>query len=460
MRKQNPLGRHRPSQTFLQKVQRRHPVARLLLAVILAFTTVGALPAPTQAAGPYTHELAVMQAIDKIAPTHRELTALLRENQSAVLSGAKFADWAIVFSEDLAERVANDQYPGFEQRYLAYLQRTLTWPWDAGEKHSVAFLFGLISHQVVDELFHKVYQQRAEAGGDPDEPGTDHNIIEEGVDAFHVPEIVARRPKLINTDNPTFNYVANFLYEHFTRDRRTAQSIGEWDYPPMQIKAILAAYGDLNLQQWMLDSGLAAYARIVTVQKGLAENPILWGSAQLALPYSRVHYDECGNGGMCDQVNATVAAWREIWNELTPVTAITVAPSLAVDAAASEQLNSVFSGLPFLIPLPASFVDFWLTWMAPPRQGSPVTVHLYPPTLPAGSFKTLYALNHGAATGIYRTVYGGGTGGYSRRRVFDRCASTLRSYSTYRHEYCAAIHPEPCSAARPCPRRQIISAYG
>ena len=82
----------------------------------------------------------------------------------------------------------------FKRAYLAYLKRTLTWPWDDAEEKSIAFLFGVVSHNAADQPFHGeedfeghgYLQEARQWWRDFKDPFDAHFTIEMGVDAFNI----------------------------------------------------------------------------------------------------------------------------------------------------------------------------------------------------------------------------------------------------------------------------------
>ncbi len=277
----------------------------VVLSVLLAlmFSVVGVKPA--QAAGPFSHTEVAIMARDLLPPS--ELKTLLNDYRGNLLAGSVFPDWG--YSVDLVhEGDVYDYYaeiahlPHFATAYLNYIRRTYSPPYSDQAKKDIAFLFGIISHQVADPPFHYGFLPFAQAidttliGGVPG-----HSDVELGVDVFN----------LFDRGCWDNNPVIGCRYKWDNVD---------WYLPT---NAIMAAYAELFAngvsansltEESQLLNGWTTFHDRSTAMVDSATQGYTYYT--LRLPNTHANYYAYGNGGMTNMAALTAAKWEETWNIL------------------------------------------------------------------------------------------------------------------------------------------------
>lgn len=145
------------------------PAIRLLLCFILAVTLINVRPTPAKAAGLVTHRDVVGRAIAQLDP-QSYLARLLTKYRGAANLGAMFPDWQYAFKAALMPEynemdVAHwDPYrDALTAGLLPVFRRLPASPDDVSveDGRAIAFLFGLIAHQEIDNPWHFLYGNQA-----------------------------------------------------------------------------------------------------------------------------------------------------------------------------------------------------------------------------------------------------------------------------------------------------------
>jgi hypothetical protein len=133
---------------------RLNSLSLLCLVIVLC-----SAPREAEANGQTTHVWITEQALDHIEDP--ELAALLRspEMRDPLLNGTMFPDGGYAINDDYGE-IAH--WEPFQQSYLAWIRENLEPPWNEGEASGhVAFLMGLGSHGLADEVFDSLFMERS-----------------------------------------------------------------------------------------------------------------------------------------------------------------------------------------------------------------------------------------------------------------------------------------------------------
>lgn len=162
----------------------------LLALVLVVAGLAGATPSPARAHGLYGHVHVTGWAIDHLPPG--ELRDMLAdpEVRAAALMGAAFPDTGYaVIDEELQPRARiygeTAHWEPFVQSFVEHVRERYAPPYDTHEEHLViAFLLGVASHGLQDELFDSTFlhecEQRDGAGQDATDPGTDGFLVADG----------------------------------------------------------------------------------------------------------------------------------------------------------------------------------------------------------------------------------------------------------------------------------------
>jgi hypothetical protein len=89
------------------------------------------------------------------------MKTLLQNYQGSVMAGSVFPDWGMAYGllpgkdkakfDNLAEFA---HWSEFVTAYLDYVRQNYSPPYDEQESKSIAFMFGIIAHNVADPFFH------------------------------------------------------------------------------------------------------------------------------------------------------------------------------------------------------------------------------------------------------------------------------------------------------------------
>jgi hypothetical protein len=129
-----------------------------LFSLVVVIALIPALR-EAEANGQTTHVWITEQALDHIEDP--ELAAFLRstEMRDPLLNGTMFPDGGYAVNDDYGE-IAH--WEPFQQSYLAWIRDNLEPPWNEGEAAGhVAFLMGLGSHGLADEVFDSLFMERS-----------------------------------------------------------------------------------------------------------------------------------------------------------------------------------------------------------------------------------------------------------------------------------------------------------
>lgn len=273
----------------------------VFLSILLAlmFSAVGVVPA--EAAGNFTHPEVARMALGLLPAS--ELATLLNTYQGYVLAGSVFPDWGYGvephattygYYSDVAHLWQ------FSAVYLDYFNRTYSPPYSDEAKKSLAFLFGVLSHQTADAPFHSsflpyVYVNETQIFGTPGEQD-----IEVGVDVFNMFD-----RGCWNSD-PVYGclYKWNWI---------------SWDIPIADVQAVydelfISGISVKSLTTSELQTGWNEYQTEATL--------LISGETQMytyylgRLPNTHGFYYDYPYGGMTNMANLTVAKWQETWNAL------------------------------------------------------------------------------------------------------------------------------------------------
>ena len=199
----------------------------------LGITCIALQPAPARANGQTTHVWITEQALEFLQDG--ELSELLRDPQyrDPLLNGAMFPDGGYAVNDNYGELA---HWEPFQQAYLQWIRETFEPPWNEGEAAShVAFLMGLGSHGMADEVFDSLFMERSRLY-DPGWDGGTSNLdtASDVLFAAAVGGIAAPDPWLpIDAVLPLFNEVLGYEVEAGTIESGhaflfSALSFTEW----------------------------------------------------------------------------------------------------------------------------------------------------------------------------------------------------------------------------------------
>ncbi|MRS05282.1 hypothetical protein EG832_19015, partial [bacterium] len=287
------------------KYQYRRMLVVLSILLALLFSAVGTIP--VRAWGPFSHTELVRLALDLVPPS--DLKTLLQTYQGSVMAGSVFPDWGMAYAllpgkdadkfNNLAEYA---HWSEFITAYLDYVRQNYHPPYDEQESKSIAFLFGIIAHNVGDPFFHDhllpwVQVNEIQIWGVPG-----HQDVEFGVDVFNI----YREPWCVVIPGGT-----GCAYEYLFVD---------WYLP---VDPIMAAYAELfsNGVTWYeltdvndLTLGWSTYQTASTAQIA-AESTIATYDyySVVRLPITHGIFQTLEPGGDFDAADHISGAWLATW---------------------------------------------------------------------------------------------------------------------------------------------------
>jgi len=276
-------------------------VFSVLLSLI--FSAVGTRPA--QAWGPFSHTELVRLAYDLLSDS--ELKTLLGNYKGSVMAGSVFPDWGMAYGAlpgkdgvkfgNLAEYA---HWSEFITAYLDYIRQVYSPPYDEQESKSIAFMFGIIAHNVGDPFFHDyllpwVQINEIQIWGVPG-----HQDVEIGVDVFNIYRELGCRflPE-------------GCAYEYLEVD---------WYLP---VGPIMAAYADLyndGVSWYELDdvndltAGWLAYQVASTGQISGESSPLTFSYYKGRLPVTWTIFETLEPGGDFDAAGHIASMWERTWD--------------------------------------------------------------------------------------------------------------------------------------------------
>jgi predicted outer membrane repeat protein len=271
----------------------------IILSIVLALVFSAVRVAPARALGPFSHNTVVRDAYDLLPES--ELKSLIGEYQGLVLAGSVYPDWAI--------KGDYENYPGqpaesahsmeFIATYFDYVRLHYALPYDTEEKKAVAFLLGLIVHNVSDPQFHSKFLPWAYDVDNVEEASVLLELITEyfpsaGVGPHQVVEIGVDVFNLSSPGNGSYDDV-------------------DWTFLPLA--PMRAAYHDLGVEigDWDMLKGWQGYKNLSTAQVNVES--LLFPYFLVDLPYTYFFY-RSGPGGMDDSAQAVKQAWVAAWDLL------------------------------------------------------------------------------------------------------------------------------------------------
>jgi MYXO-CTERM domain-containing protein len=143
------------------------------LAAVVAWLVLA--PATAWANGQTTHVWITIQALELLEPGPVRDLLLQPGNRDPLLNGAMFPDGGYAAGDDYGEQA---HWEPFQQEYLAWIRETYAPPFDEGDAaQHVAFLMGMGSHGMADEVFDSLFMERSRAydpaWGDPETASLD-----------------------------------------------------------------------------------------------------------------------------------------------------------------------------------------------------------------------------------------------------------------------------------------------
>jgi len=308
---------------------------KILLAAIVSLLVLAAgsgLATPSQACGIINHATIVERAIEALdEEVYSELRALLESHLEVVNYGAMYPDWGYAASEGLGE-LAHDTAAASEGRvgpfraaFTAYLLPAFRdKPQSEDDRKTIAFLFGLISHQQADIPFHF---------GDSTGMGIQPMAEQAGIPHWQ------------------FELLSDvILYD--------GESV-EWFLP---VEALSATYEDVDSENEYGMTRLYLYAGRLEQQVHYTLERVAAVAYDLSLKLGKQEHREKRDaiyaflecyrpGGLQDGADYTVEAWKETWNWLNTYTPVT---TIALSPAQPDGNEGLYRGQPVTITLDAT----------------------------------------------------------------------------------------------------------
>ena len=298
----------------------RFRAARLALCIVIVVAALGGTTKPAQAVGTATHHEIIHRAYNLLDKTaYPDLGALLASHQGAFYAGAVFPDfyYAMQIDKEFWTNVSETaHHEPFETAYLnvvrtAFQAHTPT----EDDYNALAFLFGLLSHNVADDRFHPF--GGCGAGTTPllvqamaVEGNNDEGSIEFGVDVF-------------------VNY-----------EDRYAQGgpDPEWVLPVPYIRAAYSALG-MTVPELGLNQGMDMVGAWHETEKAVSGATFGWYAyVDLIWTHNNVEFYPCG--GIQDNAEQSVVAWQDAWNDWLPPQANAQALATPEDAPLAVTLTA------------------------------------------------------------------------------------------------------------------------
>lgn len=292
-----------------------------ILSVLLAlfFSAVGV--APAQACGFHTHayiaQLATEILNDNFIEEYEDLVSILKTYPNWVDSGEVFPDWGMAGEKVMpdcgqvcldAGEVAHNHIvttnPNFQQTMAAQLVVAAQKNPDERsplDNQSIAFLLGVIGHNLQDETF----DNGVMAEDIRIDSNDTHEFIDLGVNAFTIKDLGGK------ADGP-FLFPLNLITNTYTELGVSIPS--EWLR---------------DGTRWGLPLGYIAQEDASNAYYGLARylnHTWLYGTPNVYQPYL-----DYNHGGLKDLANRTATTWMRTWDwltEYTPITHANISPAL------------------------------------------------------------------------------------------------------------------------------------
>ena len=130
---------------------------RIGLVVLLAGGLALSAP-PASANGLTTHTWITLQAIEHVPPGPLRDLVTSAELRDPMISGTIFPDGGYAIGDGYGELA---HWEPFQHRYLSWIRAHYAPPWSDEAKRHIAFLLGLSSHGMADQVFDSLYMARA-----------------------------------------------------------------------------------------------------------------------------------------------------------------------------------------------------------------------------------------------------------------------------------------------------------
>lgn len=165
------------------------------LAAVLAFALLVPAPRPARANGCNTHTWISLHALDHLPDGALKEMLSRPELRAALINGSIFPDGGYVVDDDYGEMA---HWEPFVEAYLTWLREEAPRPFNVGDSAAyVAFLLGLASHGMADQVFDSSFVENAriqDAAGWSDELFTSHDtatdvmlVADQGVNYLDTP---------------------------------------------------------------------------------------------------------------------------------------------------------------------------------------------------------------------------------------------------------------------------------
>lgn len=183
-------------------------ISRLaILALLLA-------PSTSLANGLSTHTWITLRAIEHVPPGPLRDFVSRQEIRDAMVSGTIFPDGGYAVGDGYGERA---HWEPFQHRYLAWILANQPQPWSAEAEQHVAFLLGMSSHGMADQVFDSLFMARAKVYDARSDWAM--NSMDEATDVVFVSKVGAQR--VPSRFLPTDALIASFAAEGHTVTRET-----------------------------------------------------------------------------------------------------------------------------------------------------------------------------------------------------------------------------------------------
>lgn len=232
----------------------------------------------TVALGPTSHDLVAQQTVQYIdQERYSDLFRLLHDHPAARDGGAVFPDWGYATLLRNLSVVAHS--PAFRQAYEDYIRESFPPPYDSAEAQQVAFLMGIIDHQVADARWHPYFLQEANRND-----RTTEIVVELGVDIFTIQE----QGQLMRWD--------------------------EWYVPVETIVSVYHRLGHTEVTEEMIVAGMKVLRAAMVIERGLAS--IVYRRFLTTLPWAHANYMAYAPGGIADDARASAFENQNAWDSI------------------------------------------------------------------------------------------------------------------------------------------------
>jgi hypothetical protein len=254
--------------------------------MLVAAALTIAVPRVAEANGGNTHAWISLHAVEHLPPGRLKDMLSRPELQSALINGSVFPDGGYVIKDDYGEMA---HWEPFVEAYIEWMREEVPHPFDHGAAAEYsAFLFGLASHGMADQVFDSSFVERArieDAAGWSDDLLTSHDT------ATDVMLVAATGVSFVDT--PTY-------------------------VPSAEIAAIYRDRLGYEIDPGALDSAQNLLHRVVLVYGvSTAQDPVKVAELEAQYPWTAAHLMEDRAVGAPPCEGEVVAAyWLALWDRM------------------------------------------------------------------------------------------------------------------------------------------------